>query len=428
MRLEWPIAWHLRVRVLATVLLPGAAVCVAAAGYWHAELGAIGRDLRATRTIVARTLTGAPLQAEAQRIADAIERDLHAAAATLERWRTDSALAGALGADGDERERSGVAQATIAHIEAHYGTATTSDGLASAPAARRLATLAAHTPSTGASHHWATDRHGFASSPPPGGDDAVQSDEPWWQQAWRDGRHTSAVTHATGAAPALAMSARVELAGRGVGIVRTDLRLDWLAERARRATTAHPGREAVITDEHGRVIATTNEKAAARAGNALAPEADGALRAAFTGGETGIARGSQWTSGYASIAMTANAIGETRRWRIIVLEASTRPSPALATVLGVEHRLEQWREIALLTIGGIWLAIAGMGTWVLGHWSREMKQGLERITQIANQTAEARSPGPGAVSAILELKNAEHAALRANRATIDRVRRTDTGE
>jgi methyl-accepting chemotaxis protein len=209
-----------------------------------------------------------------------------------------------------------------------------------------------------------TESHGFVAVATGRTSDFVQSDEAWWQQAWRGETYQSeAVYDSSAGAFSLEMAAPVvDRAGRRVGVIKGAFEVSRIRRLLGRPTT---GEVIEVVDRRNRLMVGQAQRIGTLLDEArTVPLAD-----------TAVLGTAETTAG--SVLVVAAPIAGIR-WRVLVRQPAARAYAAVRTI----GRLALINAILLAALTAA--TIAGLATWL----NQRVTRPVEHLAQVTNAVAQ----------------------------------------
>ena len=302
---------RLLARTLSVALVPVLGLAGVAALVLFPRTADVEAHLEAERTTRAHEIAGERLRLQAAALANEIDTFMRERIADAQGWAKTPVVVEAAKRGAVTHQEQGLVGLTIPAIEERFRTVKS---LKLAPGADVYLRTQIE-----ASHHFGevffTDFHGYNVAMTSPTSDFVQSDESWWQRSWGKGLTLGEVMFDDSAGIwSIDIGVRIDDLGRGqaLGVMKTVLDLAPVQESADAYARANPGTQVIVTTGDGLLIAeTASEHARSRIMNEAAnvlSQGNEAVRSAFRGARSGVARDTQSVAGFArSGARTAYA-------------------------------------------------------------------------------------------------------------------------
>ena len=296
------------------------------------------------------------------RVADAARRGvLVVDAALAERVRQAEFLAaspeviGAARAGAARAQALGIVTTPIPELESRFDIARS---LEVAPATRYY--LHAMLPRLGAAEMLLTEAHGFNAVTTGLSSDFVQSDEAWWQTAWRDGMsHADAAFDSSAHQTVVSLAAVVHADTMPVGVIKLAFTMGPLIHAL---TEAGTGINIDVLDANDRVVLSSDSTALGSVANGLAPAS---LGVPGTVGPTGATE--------RAVAVLANS----GRWRVT----------AHLPIRALEAPFATARRGVTYGIGALLLALGGLVVTLHYFLARRMSLPTTELAEAAEAVA-----------------------------------------
>ena len=323
------------------------------------RLDVIAQQIGATRTALVEGVEGRHLIGQAQRIADTIDRYVVERIAGLRIWASDPLVVNAARAGAERHEAEGLVGLDPEALEAR---APPEKSLRAFPETdQRLHAFILAFPDC--HEMFFTDVHGLNVATTNPTSDMLQSDEGWWQQAWRRGLHIGEVEYdASAAVWSVALSLRIDDPDDGapLGVLKAVLALDVVRGIADRTeTTLREDGNVQVAERKGRLIAETKS---GHAPERLMQEEVGIadeILALVEGGEpAGLVSGDHMLTAFArtpggalyeAVAPDFSGLG----WIVVVREATNWMEGEVAMLVQIEGALQEWRLLLAAVLAGI---------------------------------------------------------------------------
>ena len=279
-----------------------------------------------------------------------------------------------------------------------------------------------------------TDRNGFnvALTHPPG--DFVQSDEDWWQSAWRQGVSAGDISYDESSRLwSMDLSVRIDepVDKKPVGVMKAVLSIEPIQEVADRIAQDIPAGRVLIADRSGALIAETSSGHARE--RILNPElgpiqqSEPSLRAAFGSERAGFSVGRNWLTGYAHIGERATQISASNRlegldWLVVVQQPVATTHAALPMLSAAQNALSDWHRILVFALGGAVLLTGAAAIGLAVGTARRYASRLQAVCDLAEHTAHGADVTPAVIDRPVEIAQLNDAVSRLSEALKRRAR------
>ena len=398
-------------------------------------LSDIEAEFTRTRADLLGDVAQTKLAARASGAAQQIDAFLDERMAEATAWASNPAVVAAARAAHDRHVAEGF---TTASSQALEGRFRIEKSLGAWPAAdaylrRQIASSAFFAES------FFTDRNGFnvALTDPPS--DFVQSDEDWWQSAWKRGVSAGDIAYDDSSRLwAMDLSVRIDepVSKTPVGVMRAVLSIEPIQRVADRIAQAIPAGRVLIADRSGALIAeTSSDHARERIVNpGIDPiqQSEPSVGAAFGAESAGFSVDRHWLTGYAHIGERAAEISASNRfegldWLVVVQQPVATAQAALPMLSAVENALRDWQRILVFAIGGAVL-LAGAAAIGLGLGAaRRYASRIQAVCDLANHAAQGADVTPAVIDRPVEIAQLNNAVSRLSNA-LKSARREHRGQ
>lgn len=273
-----------------------------------------------------------------------------------------------------------------------------------------------------------TDRNGFNVALTNPTSDFVQSDEPWWQNAWSQGFAVGEVEYDKSAGVwSVDISVRIDQpdVGEPIGVMKTVLAIEPVQKIADSTAQLIPGGRVQISTGRGDLIAETSSgHARERIMNSeanLKEHGDPSVRESFGAQQTGFARDDQWLTGYARSGGRETYAAAASRfagfdWIVIVQKPVSAIDEPITALRSIDDAMRDWR--LLLGLAMCAMAILSMVLAVafsLGA-ARRYAAALNAIGEMAERSARGERVSPAAIENPEEMVRVNEAVHRLSQA------------
>lgn len=413
-----------------SVVLPVAVMGGVALLVLTSLLGDIETDFTRTRAELLEDVAETKLAARASGAALRIDTFLGERMAEAMAWASHPVVVAAARAAHDRHVAEGFTKASSQALEDRFRI---EKSLAAWPAAdaylrRQIASSEFFVQS------YFTDRNGFnvALTIPPG--DFVQSDEDWWQSAWKRGVWAGDIGYDDSSRLwSIDLSVRIEdpVDKKPVGVMKAVLSIQPIHEVANRIAQDIPSGRALIADPSGALIAeTSSDHARERIQNPeLDPiqQSEPSVRVAFGSERAGFSVGRHWLTGYAHSGERATPTPASDRfegldWLVVVQQPVATTHAALPMLGAVEDALRDWHRILVFAIGGAVLLTGAAAIGLAVGGARRYASRLQAVCDLAEHTAQGADVTPAVIDHPVEIARLNDAVSRLSEALKRRAR------